>query len=202
MRPIHSFILAAVGASALAGTALAASRAEHVLDLRLPDGGVAHIRYIGDVAPKVVLVPAPAMAPMPIALFGADPFAPFAALDRVAAEMDARADAMMREAARVAALPGGGMTMVSGGALAPGTSSYSVVSTTINGKTCTRSLRLTAGKPGAAVQRISQTSGDCDAATPTLSGGGAASAPVPPGPRVTPVRAEAPRPAVKPGPTI
>ena len=44
-------------AAALAGTAIAASPKTHRMDVPLPNGGVVHVDYVGDVAPKVTVAP-------------------------------------------------------------------------------------------------------------------------------------------------
>ena len=49
--------LAGIAAAAIAGTAIAAGSKSHVMNVPLPDGSVAHIQYVGDVAPKVTVEP-------------------------------------------------------------------------------------------------------------------------------------------------
>src|SRR5579863_8308821 len=96
MRTLRTALLAGVAASAigLSGAALAESPQTHVMTVRLPDGGVEEIRYTGDVPPQIVFAAGPAstdvFAPLP-SFFG--PGSPFAALDRISAEMDRQAAA-------------------------------------------------------------------------------------------------------------
>jgi len=60
MRKAHAIVLAGLGAATLAGAAAAASgKATHHMTVPLPDGSVANIEYVGDVAPKVNVSPAP-----------------------------------------------------------------------------------------------------------------------------------------------
>jgi hypothetical protein len=48
-------MLVAGAAAAIAGTALAATRNSHVMNVALPDGSVARVEYVGNVAPKVTV---------------------------------------------------------------------------------------------------------------------------------------------------
>ena len=50
------------------------------MNVPLPDGSVAHVEYVGSVAPKVKVSPAPV----------AGPWAPFGMLDRSAFDMQRR----------------------------------------------------------------------------------------------------------------
>src|SRR5437868_5218487 len=92
MRLTRKAALAGLASLAVAGAAWAAGTPEKpgakVMEVALPGGGVARISYRGDVAPRVIVGPAPAAG------YEA---APFAAMDRIMAEMDARAALMMRE---------------------------------------------------------------------------------------------------------
>ena len=62
MRTFQQALLAGVAAGivGLSGAAFAQSGKTHVMTVRLPDGGVAQIRYTGDVAPQVSVGEAPA----------------------------------------------------------------------------------------------------------------------------------------------
>jgi hypothetical protein len=197
-----SLILAGAAVALAGATAVTAAACgnEHVLTVRLPDGSVEHVRYTGDVAPRIVLQPAaPAMSVGPLALFdtafGAD--SPFAAMERVSAEMDRQADAMMRQASAMAAAqpaqPGAApqmAVMVN----APAGARYSYVSTTtVNGKTCTTSVNMVSQGAGKAPQMLRNVSGDCSTAMQRPTGPTPAVAPASPAtpPRVTPVSAPA-----------
>ncbi|WP_157219069.1 hypothetical protein [Flavisphingomonas formosensis] len=156
----------AVAASLAVGTAaVAATKAEpsHVMEVALPDGSVAHIRYSGDVAPRILFAPAGADAFAPTA-FDAFDAAPFAMFDRIAAEMDAQADAMFRQIDAMrqqAATQPGGLTAVSTGTLPAGAVSYSFVSTSSGKGMCSRSVQVTSLGEGKQPKVVSQTSGDC-----------------------------------------
>jgi hypothetical protein len=94
MRTLRTTLLAGVAAIAtgFSGAALAQSPQTHVMTVQPPGGGIAEIRYTGNVAPQLSFGESPApidvFAPMP-ALFGAS--SPFAMLDRISAEMDREA---------------------------------------------------------------------------------------------------------------
>ena len=94
MRLTRKAVLAGVASLAVAGAAWAAEKPAkpqvQVMEVALPDGGVARISYSGDVAPQVGVSRMDKDA-IPAAF---DP-APFAAMDRIMAEMDARAVQMM-----------------------------------------------------------------------------------------------------------
>lgn len=173
MRIARTMILAGLATLAIGGAALAATHDAHVITVRLPDGSIERIHYAGDVAPRIALVPVAdtRIAADPIAaMFGGD--SPFAQMQQLSAAMDARAAAMMQQArmqmAAAARAPGApGVHMVTLGQLPAGMTSYSMISTTVNGYSCTRTTGYVAGAQGAKPQLISQVSGDgCAAGTP------------------------------------
>ena len=180
MRLIPAVVLAGVGSLALAGGAYAASR--HVMNVDLPDGGVAQIAYEGDVAPQVKIVPARNVAAVPIAF--ADPFA---RMDAIFAAMARQHAMMMRQAAGMAAQaqadPGAGPMFVSVANGAPQGGNFTFVSTTTTGNgACGHSVQVTqrAGEPA---RRVERSFGDCSASAA-------------PAPRAAPSAApETPRPA-------
>ena len=158
MRWIRNLLLAG-GVTLVAGAALAAAANAPVKtkDVVLPNGMVSHIRYTGDVAPKLVVTPVAAIAPIALA-------DPFAALDRMAAEMDARTDAMMRQVAAMAAgapVRATAPNLVAAGDLPAGSIvRYSFVSTSNGAASCSQSVQVTSAG-GAQPQVISRQSGDC-----------------------------------------
>lgn len=176
MTRLRKTLLAGIAAIGI-GAAGAASAQNvdviHVMNVAIP-GGVAQIRYIGDVPPQIAIVPAPSAfdAWMPAAsVFGPD--APFAMMDRIAAEMDRRTAAMFRYAEAMAdrAAAGGG--------------SYSFVSTLSGNGVCTQSVRIISRGDGTPPQVERHSSGNCGAAAP----GRPAiqrTAPVPPAPAQQP----------------
>ena len=94
---IGAVVLAAAG---LAGASAGELARTHILTVRLPDGSIEQIRYLGERPPQIHWTqdPAPLFSP------GFEPVdmnAPFAALDRMSAEMDREADALLNQAARL-----------------------------------------------------------------------------------------------------
>ncbi|WP_285019716.1 hypothetical protein [Novosphingobium sp. fls2-241-R2A-195] len=170
MRKIRTAVLAGVAAVAAIGTALAASHGSHIMKVGLPDGAVARIEYEGDVAPKVTVTPASSVPP----ITWLDPFEPaaFAAFDRIAADMDWQNDLMMRQ---VRALPlpamadGGKIDLTALRSLPPGTASYSFVSTTNGGSTCSCSVQVISLGSGQPPKVVSHNSADCREAPPAAA---------------------------------
>src|SRR5215472_7555412 len=119
MRNVRTAILAgaaAIAVAGLSGVAMARDLNTHVMTVEVPGGGVAEIRYSGDVPPQVVLSPAPvglgSLAPFG-SFFG--PASPFAELERISAAMDREAASLMRRAELLARVPafGGNQPMES-----------------------------------------------------------------------------------------
>lgn len=164
MRKLAKFALAGAFASALAGTALAASKTAHVMDVELPDGAVAHIQYSGDIAPKVTIVPG-LEARMP-GLWAPMAFPRFEDLDQAIARMNQQTEAMIRQAQTIAAHPGEpGVNVASYSNLPAGSDSVSVVSYANGGRTCTRTTKSVSQGPGKPPKVTTSISGDCGAAS-------------------------------------
>ena len=203
MRKTRIGLLAGIASLTLAGTAIAATAKNHVLNVTLPDGSIEQIHYTGDVAPKVVIAPQREIA-LPVAF---DPFdmAPFADFDRIAAAMDRQMDAMMHQASTMAALPvssDGKIDTAAFGKMPAGTMHYSFVSTSNGSGTCSRSVQVTSFGPDQQPKVVSQSSGDCSAMgvqpTPTSGAAPAAGKTVP----VKQDTARAPAAPAPKGPTI
>ena len=154
-----------VAAAALAGTAIAATPKTHRMDVPLPDGSVAHITYVGEVAPKVSIDPRPLAYSQPE--WGM-PFPSFAGFDKIFQEMNQRTEEMMRRAQQVAHQPAAAAPYIaSSGNVPAGQTSTTVVSVSNDGATCTRSTEV-----------VSQGSGKPPKVTSSVSGqGGPATAP-------------------------
>lgn len=155
MRKFPAIALAGVAAVALVGSAVAASPKTHVMNVPLPDGSVARVEYVGDVAPKVTL--APASTPGAFWMGGLPSFAQF---DRLFEQLNVQ----MRQTEQMARLPGNapGMDVASYGRDLPdGASSVSVVSVSNGGSTCTRQTEVTSQGSGKAPKVVSTVSGDC-----------------------------------------
>ena len=146
--------LAGIAAAALAGTSIAANSQTHKMDVPLPDGGVVHVEYAGDVAPKVTVAPS-----QPGALWMQSAFPEFGNFDRIFAQTNSQ----MRQIEQMARQPAGapGMNIASYGSLPAGTSSISVVSTSNGSKSCTRTTEVTSQGAGKPPKVVTNVSGDC-----------------------------------------
>ena len=169
MRKLPAFAFAGVAAAALAGTAFAATPKTHVMNVPLPDGSVARVEYVGDVAPKVTLTPRPlADAAMPWAM----PFPSFAGFDRMIQEMQRQSQEMMRQAQQMARQPATGAVpyIASYGGLPAGGTSTTIVSVSNGGATCTRTTEVVsqgAGKPPKVTSSVSGRCASAPAAAPS-----------------------------------
>ena len=169
MRSLPRNVLVGVAVFALAGVAgfaVAEIRNAHRLDVRLPDGSSAHIRYVGDTPPVVSIAPAPMAFSLRAPTFQPlGPESPFAALERISEAMDREADAAFRDAR---AQPGPalgvpGLTEIDAGNLPPGARGYSIISTLSGTSVCTQSVQYRSLGYGKAPQIATHTSGDCTA---------------------------------------
>lgn len=158
---------AGVAALAIAGTAFAATGKSpvgksHVMNVSLPDGSVAHVEYVGDIAPKVTI------APRTFASFGWMPMAmpSFAGFDRMIEQMNRQSEAMMRQAQEMARQPAGGLAskyIASYGDMPSGATSTTIVSYSNGGRTCTRTTEAVSEGAGKAPRVTSNVTGDCGA---------------------------------------
>jgi hypothetical protein len=162
VRKLPVFAFAGVAAAALAGTAFAAGPKTHVMNVPLPDGSVARVEYVGDVAPKVTVAPRPlADAAMPWAM----PFPSFAGFDRMIAEMQRQSQEMMRQAQQMARRPAGAAPYIASyGDLPAGGTSTTVVSVSNGGATCTRTTEVVSQGAGKPPKVTSSVSGQCASA--------------------------------------
>jgi len=170
VRKLSAFAFAGVAAAALAGTAMAAAPKTKVMTVPLPDGSVARVEYVGEVAPKVMV------EPRPIAdgtAWGA-PFGAFAGFDRMIQEMNRRTQEMVRQAQEMARQPAGpGATpfIASFGNLPAGQASTTIVSVSNGGGTCTRTTQVVSQGPGKPPRVTTNVSGQCAEAPPAPSAG-------------------------------
>lgn len=186
MRTASTALLAGVAAIAVAGlSGIAAARDlnTHVMTVAVPGGGVAEIRYTGDVPPQVVLSPAPttlsALTPFG-AFFGSA--SPFADLERLSAAMDREAASLMRQAellARVPAFGGSQPIQAALGGLPPGTTSYTMVSTWSGNGVCSQSVEIAAPANGGKPRVVSHSSGNCGSAPGSVGPIGTPTVPAP-----------------------
>ncbi len=166
MPKLSTLALAAAGAAALGGAAAAATKpASHVMDVALPDGAIAHVRYYGDVAPKITVSQAPgifgpvAWAPLPMPQLG-DFGQVMARIERQREALVNRVRQMSRQAGTA---PGARANVVSYGDAPAGSSSVSVVSVSNGRSTCTRTTRVTSQGAGKPPKVTSDISGNCSA---------------------------------------
>lgn len=159
MRTVKTALLggaAALGVLALAGVAMAAGPVFHEMTIELPGGGVEHVRYTGNVAPKVVFeaVPVAASSGYWNAAW------PFAELDQISALMDQQFAQMMEQARVMNQMAAaGGLNEAVLQNAPPGTSGYSMITTLSGNGYCSRSVQITSSPNGPKV--VSHSSGDC-----------------------------------------
>lgn len=153
----------------LAGTAFAAIAPNtHVMKVPLPDGSIARVEYVGDIAPKVTVAPRPvADAAGPAAM----PFPSFAGFDRLIRQMQRHSQEMMLRARQMSNRPRGPTPYIASyGSLPAGETSTTVVSVSNNGQTCTRTTQVLSQGVGKPPKVTSSLSGRCNDA-PAPSGG-------------------------------
>lgn len=158
MKKLPAFAIA-LAAAALTGTAVAGGPKTHTMDVSLPDGSVAHIDYVGDVAPRVTVAPPRAAGPDEQ---WAMPFPSFAGFDRMMErmlrqnqEMIQRAKDMSRQGFATAPF------VAAYGNLPAGRTSTTVVSISNNGVSCTRTTEIVSQGPGKPPKVTSNVSGQC-----------------------------------------
>lgn len=162
MRKLVKLAFAGVAAAAIASTAVAASGDRHRMDVALPNGGIAHIEYYGDVAPKVTIAPGE-FAPF-VADWSAMALPGFGNLDQAIARMNAAQAAMMNQVRQMTRGVGTSVAPVnvaSYGNMPAGANSVSVVSVSNGGATCTRTTQITSQGAGKAPKVVSKVTGDC-----------------------------------------
>ena len=98
--PLLSSAPLCLAAAGLAGASAGELARTHVLTVRLPDGSIEQIRYLGDRPPQIHWTQDPAPLFWP-GIERVDMNSPFAALDRMSAEMDREAQALLNQTARL-----------------------------------------------------------------------------------------------------
>ena len=160
MRKLPKAVLAGMACLVVAGTAVAASRDMHSMNVSMPDGTVAHILYHGDVAPRVSLDPA--RTEMPV-LKGFD--WPLTSFDRLSAELDRQATIMFRQAADLSKAPwrDGGTLQNPASISSPhgALMEYYESTTTTSDGSCTRTVQMTSNGPNRAPKVNASVSGNC-----------------------------------------
>jgi hypothetical protein len=161
-----AFAFAGVAAATLAGTAIAAKPNTHKMEVTLPDGAIARIEYVGDVAPKVTIAPghvADASAPRSDETPWAMAFPSFAGFDRMIEEMNRRTEELMRRADQIDPKATGPMPHIASyGSLSPGETSTTIVSVTSGGETCTRTTQVISQGEGKGPKVTTKLAGKCN----------------------------------------
>lgn len=172
MRRLPAFAFVGMAAAALAGTAIAAAPQTHVMNVPLPDGSVARVEYVGEIAPKVTI--APRATAEARGAWGMQ-FPSLAGFDRMFEQMQRQSQEMIRRAqemARRPAGPGAAPYIASFGNLPAGQTSTTLVSVSNGGSTCTRTTEMVSQGPGKPPKVTSSVSGQCsDGATQPSAGG-------------------------------
>jgi hypothetical protein len=172
VKKLPALALAGIAAAAIAGTAIAAGSKTHVMNVALPDGSVAHIQYVGDIAPKVTVQPRRlagienAWRPMPS----------FTGFGRMMEEMSRRNADLMRQVQQMPIAPG--MNAASYGSLPAGGSSTSIVSYSNGDSTCTRTTEVVSQGAGKPPKVTTNVSGDCSTNAAPRAPAGKSSAPI------------------------
>lgn len=160
MKKLPAIALIGCGLIAVTGTVAGAAGKSHVLDVPLPDGSVARVEYVGNVAPRVTIEPAASTdndndwVPLPS----------FAGFQGMVAQMDRAAEEMVRQAQQVARqpMPGAAAPYVASQSNVPaGTSSTTIVSFSSGGLSCTRTTEAISEGPGKPMKVTSRVSGNC-----------------------------------------
>jgi hypothetical protein len=147
----------------LAGAALAAGPAPHVMNVPLPDGSTVRVEYVGNVAPKVTVAPRPLAAgqwaPMALPSFGN--------FDQMIRDMNRQTEAMMRQVQQMSRQPvgSGGPYVAAYGNMPQGSTSTSVVTISNGGGTCTRTTEVVSQGAGKPPKVTTSVSGQCAGAS-------------------------------------
>ncbi len=157
MRTVPMFVLAGAAAVGLTGLALAAG-SMHEMTVQVPGGGVAHVRYTGDVAPKITFIQGEAQ---PFAAGFWTPDSPFAELDRISTLMDRQMAQLMYQARLMRMQAADPLYSATLKDVPAATSGYTVVSTMSGNGFCMRSTQITSSPNGAAPKVVTKMSGNC-----------------------------------------
>lgn len=161
MRPMKTVLLTAAAVAGVTGLAFAAAPAFHEMTVTTPDGGVAHIRYIGDTPPKVNFVRSDSAA-IPAGFVASSPFVE---MDRISAMMDRQMALMMLQARAMQAQAAQMEAPLYAARLqaSPSAPGMFFASVPAGAGVCMKSVRITQSG-NAAPQVVSQQSGDCGSA--------------------------------------
>jgi hypothetical protein len=168
MHKSGKLLIAGVTCAALLGGVALAKDSFKTMTVTLPDGGTAVVRYTGNVPPRISFRGTSGSdaraGQMTAAAFAGMPD-PFATMERIEADMDARMGAMMQAADRMARAPMNANPLFSADLkdMPPGASSFSFASSVSGNGVCMRSTQITSdGKSAPKV--VSRVSGNCGTA--------------------------------------
>lgn len=160
MRNLLTIALAGIAATSFAGAAGAAEQATRTMKVPLADGSTVSIEYVGDVVPKVVVLPETRTQSLSRWMFP-----DFADFDRIFADMNRRqAELMqrMQSLSRRSPVAGGpGLNLAAAGDMPEGSTSVSVVTVANGGKSCTRITEVVSQGVGEAPRVTTKLRGDC-----------------------------------------
>ncbi|MGH6745602.1 hypothetical protein [Novosphingobium sp.] len=148
-----------------AGVAEAATARLHTMNVDAPDGSQIQVRYFGDTAPQVEVVPVEAAAEAGDASDGGVMADPFTAMARISAAMDTRMNAMMQQAVAGGHAQGAPGMILAGDM--PAGSHVTYYSSSTDARGCTRSVSYSSDGSGAAPKMTQAASDGCDAAGAT-----------------------------------
>jgi hypothetical protein len=157
MPKLRTVVIAGAATLLFAGAAVAATAKVKTMQVSLPDGSIANITYVGDVAPKVVFEPVDVQAAY------SDTFAAMERdFARVSAIMEAQHRQAMQQQVAVSAQPG---KVFIAGTMPRGSSySYTMVSSSNGQGSCTQTVEWRSEGVGKEPQVRRASSGDCGAA--------------------------------------
>jgi hypothetical protein len=160
LRKLGGIALAAA-AAAVAGGAIAAGSKSHVMNVALPDGSVARIEYVGDVAPKVTVAPPKVAA----GAWAVPAFPSLGDLDRMVADLNRQRAAIIRQAQQLARqsapATGSAANLAAYGDVPGGSVSTTVVSVRNGNTSCTRTTQIVGQGPGKPPKVVENASGNC-----------------------------------------
>jgi hypothetical protein len=149
-----SILIAGVAALALAGTAAwAAGSNVHQMTVRLPGGGVEHIEYTGDVAPKISVAQVPFAAFPQIAFMPQVMFPNFARIQAAMNQQMAQMHTIMQNADAMAAqsfanMPNGTIAFRAGNIPGASSESFHMISMGAGKNFCAQSMQVTVAANG------------------------------------------------------
>lgn len=159
MRKLPVIALAGSAVIIISGTPAAATSHSHMMNFPLPDGSVARVEYVGNVAPRITIEPAVSQDDQAWVSLPS-----IAGFEGMIARMNQQTEAMIRQAQKMAdqPLPKTATPYVASLRNAPqGASSMTILSYSNGSGTCTRTTQAVSEGPGKPVKVTSNISGSC-----------------------------------------